>query len=194
MIATLPRAVAAPAEYRYALDAVMPLLSPAGGAQIICNAASFRAEVAQRLPDVDYPGSAAGLWVEPLVNSWVEDLETFTACLLPGAPLVIIASQPLVRLMPGRRDWHVSGLGSRPAGLRALQHGLIKAGFISCQCYGVRTVHSTFMGLLGQVAENCGRADWNDQLQFASRRHYCSAGVLGSLATVRLIIARKGPH
>lgn len=192
MIGTLPMVALAPLDYRYALDATMTVLAGRGTPLIICNIAELGGEIRQRLPrwSTTQPAPAA-LWIEPQAPTWTAELATLAAALAPGAPLVIIASRPLARLLPERRAWQGQPLGLSIGGVNRLRAELPQAKFRLQTIQGIHSVVSIGMSVLSLVAEHIGRLEVADRLHFAARLHYRTTGSLALGATVALLIAQK---
>ena len=184
-----------PLEYRYALDAAMARLGNARAPIVICNAPSLLGEVRQRGLSGDRwsPAADAALWVEPLVDTWPTDLATLDDALIAGAPLTIVASLPLARVLPERRSWHEHPLGLQPGGIDRLRRGLVRCGFALDAMYGIHSMIAVGLSLLSRLAARSGRPDLGDRLHFAARLRYCVAGPLAALSTVALLVARKEP-
>ncbi len=192
MIGTHPMSALGPLDYRYALDAAMSALAGVGMPAIRCNIPELVGEVRQRFPRQAENSAVAGaLWIEPRADDWQRELATIADRLRCGAPLVVVASQPLARLLPERRAWSERALGMRPGGIARLRSALPLAGFTPPLIYGIHTATAIGLSLLSRSAEIIGRPDLADRLHFAARLHYCAAGPLAALATVVLLIARK---
>ena len=177
MIGTLPATQLAPLDYRCALDAAIGSLGSATPL-LICHARELAAEVHQRLPQQSRPGDpAAGLWIEPQTGSWRADLITFARALPINAPLLIVASRPIARLLPERRGWRGSPFGTRMDGLSAE--------------YGFHSVAAIVLNTLSRQAEQRGRPELGDRLHFAARLRYRAAGRQAALCMVALLIASK---
>lgn len=192
MIGAVPAAQLAPLEYRCALDAALAVLGTSSPL-LICRADELLAEVRQRLTDEGQPQPAAmaGLWVEPLTTSWRADLATFAGRLANGAPLLIVASQPLARRLPERKGWAGQPLGMRPGGIARLSAALRRAGFVIGARHGFHSAVAVGLHALSRRAERHGRPDLADQLHFAARLRYRSAGTMAAFATVALLVARR---
>jgi hypothetical protein len=192
MIGTHPMSALGPLDYRYALDAAMSALAGAGAPAIRCNIPELAGEVRQRAPRQAETGTATGtLWVEPLDGDWQSELATIADRLPDGAPLVVIASRPLARLLPERRSWGGRPLGMRPGGVARLRRALPQAGFTPPVIYGIHPAPAIGLSLLSRSAASMGYPDLADRLHFAARLRYCAAGPLAALSTVVLLIARK---
>jgi hypothetical protein len=179
----------APLEYRLALDAALTALGPRR-VLLRCGVPALHAEAAQRLPS-PHPGcGAAGLWVEPLRETWWSDLAMF-ARLAPGAPLAIVASRPLARMLPERAGWPGRPLCAEPGGLDRVCEALEAAGFEVTASYGFHTAASVALSTLSSLAGRAARPDLADRLLAASRQCYCSPGLFAPLATVALVCAGK---
>jgi len=192
VIGTLPVHDLAPLDYRYALDAAMPLVANEGVPIVRCTVPALAAEVQQRLPrwseDQDAP---AALWVEPLAENWKAELDSLAAALRPGGALVVVASRPLARLLPERRDWPGEPLGSQPGGVRRLRRALRRKGMVLESEFGMHTLLAIALNLISRQAARWGRPDLGDRLGFAARLRYCTAGPLGPLSTVAMLVARR---
>ena len=192
MIATPPVFDLAPHDYRYALDAVMPLLAAARAPTVLCNVPALGGEVSLRFPGhATLAEAPAALWVEPLANSWLAELRIVAAALPDGAPLAIIASRPLARQLPERRLWTGCPLGMRLCGIGQLRRHVVRAGFALTACYGIHSALSVALNVLGQQFDRAGYPDIGDRLHFAARLRYCAVGPLAPLSTVALLIATK---
>ncbi|HEX2914870.1 MAG TPA: hypothetical protein VH186_29020 [Chloroflexia bacterium] len=192
LFGTVPATRLAPLEYRCALDAAMPLMSGATNPLVICNLPPLEGEVRQRLNAFTASGeAAAGLWVEPLADSWQSQLALFSGALPPRAPLAILLSRPLARLLPERRPWQGQPLGLQFAALFSLGLALRRAGFKPESLYGFHSVRSILLNLASGQAARFQRPDLADRLHFAARLGYRSPALTASLATVNLLIARR---
>ena len=192
MIGTLPATELAPLDYRYALDAAMATLGSDAVPLVVCNAPELVDEIRQRLPYLSESGRAsAALWVEPLAGIWPTELRGFAEALGAGAPLVVVASRPLARLLPERHGWTGRALGLRPGGIGRLTRGLRRCGFALDASYGVHSAPAIGLNLLSRQLDRWGHPDLGDRLHFAARLRYCTSGPLAMLSTVALLIARK---
>ena len=192
MIGTFPAFAAAPLEYRFALHAAMSAVAGRRTPMVICNIPHLVNEVRQRLPCYDETHEPrAGLWVEPLADSYSLDLAAFAHRLPPGAPLVVIASLPLARYLPECRGWIGRPLGQRLGGSGRLRRALVRSGFAISHRYGVHSVLAITLNLLSRLMERWHRPALADRLHFAARLRYCSAEPLSSLATVTLVFATR---
>jgi hypothetical protein len=189
MIATLPMRALAPLEYRLALDAALPALH-ALRVSLRCGVPPLHAEALQRLPHCAAGDPEAGLLVEPLLGQWRADLAQLGR-LPPGAPLAIVASRPLARLLPERRGWPGTPLCTVPGGLRRLCDALTTAGFVVEAGYGFHAAPAMALSALCGLAERAERPDLADRLLAASRQYYCTPGLFAPLCTVALVCARK---
>ncbi|HEY3230039.1 MAG TPA: hypothetical protein VGJ87_12525 [Roseiflexaceae bacterium] len=192
MIGTHPMANLAPLDYRYALDSAMPLLAGKTPPILQCNLPELEREVRQRIPD--WAGASvvrAGLWIEPLVDTWQAELQALASTLPAGAPLVVVASRPLARLLPERRSWGGQPLGFRPGGIGRLRRGLRGAGLVLEACYGIHSAVAIGLNALSWQMAHLGRPDLGDRIYFAARLRYCAEGPFAMLSTVALLIARK---
>ena len=191
MIGTLPVAWLAPLDYRYALDAAMAALAGADAPLVRCNVPELVGEVQQRLPDQVAQTAHGALWVEPLAATWRADLDVLAGALPGGAPLAIVVSRPLARLLPERRAWGGRPLGLRPGGIGRLCRALPRAGFALEASHSVHTPVAIGLNIASRLAERWGRPDLGDRLHAAARLRYGTQGPLAALSTVALLIARK---
>lgn len=190
MIGALAASRAVPLDYRCALDAALATL---GDAQplVICRADALRDEIEQRTLGRGTAGAGGGLWAEPGVSDWHADLASFARDLAPGAPLAIIASQPLARLLPERRGWRGAPLGMRAGGIGRLLGALEPAGFALSARHGFHSVAAIGLLALSSQAQRRGRPHLADQLYFAARLRYRAEGRMAGFATVALLIAKR---
>lgn len=192
MIGVYPVATQLPLDYRYALDAAMTVVAQKSAPVVICTVAELTHEVRQRLPRWSEVGNAdVAVWIEPRVDTWQSDLARLTRMLPGDAPLVVIASRPLARLLPERRAWAGQPLGCRIGGITRLARGLARAGFALEARYGIHAPPAAGLSLLGQLMERWGHPELSDRLHFAARLRYCLSGPAAAFATVALFIARK---
>lgn len=192
MIDRLPVNAVVPLDYRYALDAAMTVLVPAGTPAVVCNIDELDAEVRKRLPlwSEAHLASAA-LWVEPLSSTWQMDLAVLAQRLSPGSPLVIVASRPLARILPERRTWSEQPLGLQIGGISWLRGLLPQADFVVEATYGIHSLLSIALSQLSYQFERRVYPHIGDRLHFAARLHYRTTGPLAVFSTVALLIARK---
>lgn len=190
MIGELPRGQIAPLEYCYALDAALAML---GGAapHLICRANELVADAQQRLGQPATTPPRAGLWIEPDAPHLAADLAEFVRAIPPGGPLIVIASQPLARILPERRTWRGAAIGLRPGGVARLCAALRAAGFAPLSRHGIHSAAAIAANALGAQLARRGRPDLADQLAFAGRLRYRSSGWMAHFATVALLVARK---
>ena len=181
----------APLDYRYALDAAMTLLTPHGPALVRCDVPVLVDEILQRFPTRTKIDPSSGLWVEPLNDTWQATLDHFAAELPAQARLVIIASRPLACLLPERRGWEKKPLGLRLRGLAQFRPALRRTGFVLEASYGIHTLTSISLNVVGQQLSRLDQPDLADRLGFAARLRYCTTGSAAALATVALLVARK---
>ena len=194
-LGTRPVSALAPLDYRYALDAAMPLLAGPDPPLVHCAVPELAAEIRQRLPHAagatGVDGAPAALWVEPRAAGWADELRVLAAALSADAPLVIVASQPLARLLPERRSWRGQPLGLTWGGVerlcRALSHHRLRLE----ARHGVHSVVAIGLSLMGQAVARAGRPALGDRLHFAARLRYRTTGPFAALATVALLLARK---
>ena len=192
MIGALPRYDQAPLDYRYALDAAMTWLARCQPVAVVSRIPALSAEIDQRLMAGAGEGqSGAGLWAEPLLDQWRTDLADLAARLTVGAPLVVVAAQPLARILPECRRWPGTPLGIQPGGLRQLQRALTLAGFRIEERHGLHSLSAILLNQSGQLLARGGRPDWGDRLEFAARLRYCAAPPWTVFATVSLWLARR---
>lgn len=192
MIGTLPAHTLAALDYRYALDAAMTVLASKAAPAVNCNIPALNGEIRQRLATRARGGQAsAALWVEPLAGSWEADLVAMTQAVSAGAPVIVIASRPLARLIPERRACSGTALGLQPRGIGRLCHAFRRSGLALVAHYGIQPLPAIGLSRLGQQISHLGRPDLADRLLFAARLRYCTDGPLKALATVALLIARK---
>jgi hypothetical protein len=192
MIGTLPVARLGPLDYRYAIDAVIPLLD--GQVPLVCcGVAELEAEIRQRIPRwSEVRPARAALWVEPLAETWQANLQMLSGRLHPGALLAVIASRPLARLLPERRSWRGRPLGLEPGGIGKMRRALVESGYVIEASYNVHTLFAIALNAFSRLADRVGRHEVGDRLHFAARLRYCAGGSLATPATVALLSARKG--
>ena len=193
MIGSYPVSELAPLDYRYALDAAMTRLAGSSATLILCQVPQLSAEVRQRLPEkgLAEPASSA-LWVEPLCNGWRGDLGFLMTSLPIGAPLVVLASCPLARLLPERRGWPGQPLCLRVGGAQRLQQEMRQAGFVIEARYGFHTLISIGLNSMSRQLERFGRPDLGDRLHFTARLHYVVTAPWDTFSMVALLVGRKG--
>lgn len=193
MIGTHPCTLLAPLDYRYALDAAMSTFSGAFQPMIFCQAPALHAEVSQRFPHPAeiFPFPAA-LWIEPIKDTWKTDLLHLVQRLQEQAFLVVVASQPLARLLPERASWHEQPFCMLPGGMNTLSRALRSKGYIQQEIYGMHSMVAIGLNTISHQFERLGRPDIGDRLHFQARLHYCKEGALAAaFSTVALLIARK---
>lgn len=206
MIGVHPVSKIAPLDYRYALDALMARLAQPANLLVHCNLPELEDELRQRallasLTNIrrSTDKAQAGLWIEPLTGSWQTDLNEFSTQLPKNAPLIIIASRPLARLLPERRQWTaVAPLAMQTGGLNKLRRAVVKAGFKIETQHGMHTVAAIGLNSFGQQLNRLNRPELADRCHFAARLHYCKGGVVSpfsnlqaTFSTVALLVARK---
>lgn len=192
MIGTLPMSARAPLDYRYAFDAAMSVFAGKSMPLVLCNISELAGEIRQRIPYWAETNTAtAGLWVEPLVGTWRDDIKSLAGALEAGAPLVIITSRLLAQLLLERRAWKGNALGFRPGGAIQLRRALHRAGFLIEARYGIHSALAIGLNTSGQIMEYWRRPDLADRLRFAARLHYCKSGPFAVSGTVMLLVARK---
>lgn len=182
----------APLEYRYALDAAMPVIFPNSSPIVLCNAPQLEHEVRQRLSyDRHWWIAKAGLWIEPLAETWRADLRQIQQELDWNAPLVILASRPMANLLAERKFWTGSPLGTQPGGLSKLYLALLQSDFVLEATYGIHSILAIALNIVSRTADRVGRPDLGDRLRFAARLHYCIQGPLATFSTLALMFARR---
>jgi hypothetical protein len=192
MIATRSTAVPPPLEYRCALDAAMTVLSGPQSPLVLSQMPALDGEIDQRLPWRDWPERAgAALWVEPLRQSWRAELRSLARALPGGAPLVVVVSRPLARLLPARPLASDAPLGLACGGVGKLRRALHRSGFGLEGEYGLHTPLAVCLHQLGSQLDRLGRPDLGDRLHFAARKRYRVAGPWASCCTVGLLFARR---
>jgi hypothetical protein len=170
----------------------MPLLAGKTPPILRCNLPELEHEVRQRIPD--WAGASvvrAGLWIEPLADTWPAELQALAGALPAGAPLVVVASRPLAHLLPERRSWGGRPLSFRPGGIGRLRRGLRRAGLVLEASYGIHSAVAIGLNALSWQMAYLGRPDLGDRIHFAARLRYRAEGPLAALSTVALLIARK---
>ena len=190
MIGTLPMVELAPLDYRYALDAARTIFPAHAAPQICCRLPELDGEVQQRFGTAT-PSTGGALWIEPQATGWQTELSTLTQQLPPAAPLVVIMSQPLARLIPERRAWRGQALGMRLGGALALRQALRSAGLTINRSYGIHSPASIILSQFSHQVARWGRPDLGDRLHFAARLRYCTQSPLAAFATVALLVARR---
>ncbi len=178
----------APLDYRYALDAAMPLLARAQAPLLLCRVPQLAIPLG---PDSTARASDVALWVEPLADTWQADLALLATHLAVNGQLLLVFSRPLAAILPERRSWGIRALGTRLGGIRRLRSALSRAGFSLETGYGIHTVVAMGLNLISQQLERWGRPDLGDRLHFAARLRYCTDGPLAVLSTVALLVATK---
>jgi hypothetical protein len=192
MISTRPTAAPPPLEYRYALDAAMSALAGTHPPLVLCQMPALDGEIDQRLPWRDWPERArAALWVEPLRQSWRAELRSLAGVLPGGAPLVVVVSRPLARLLPARPLPSDVPLGLACGGIGKLRRALRQSGFGLEGEFGLHTPIAVGLHQIGDQLDRLGRPDLGDRLHFAARLRYRVAGPWSSLCTVGLLFARR---
>ena len=192
MIGTLPLTYLPPLEYRWALDAAMPLFHSSGLPYVTCHVPALKAVIDQQLPEfssgMQYRN---GLWVEPMRDSWYGDLQEFSTKLVAGSTLVLITSQPMACWLPERRNWAVRPLGVQLLGLIRLGYALQMKGFLHLETFGLHGLVSIGLNYLAHWAEVQGRPDVADRLRFSGRLRYLQQGPLAVMSTVALGFYQK---
>ncbi len=184
--------LAAPLDYRYALDAAMSLCGASTWPTVVCNVPQLVAEIDYRRAGRDASASATvAIWIEPMVQGWRAELATLSQQVQAGGTLVVIASLPLARILPERRTWGGDPLTMHPGGLRQLSRALARAGFRLTSRHGIHTPAAIGLNLLSRQLEARGCPDLGDRLQFAARLRYATDGPLASLSTVALLVVEK---
>lgn len=192
MIGRLPLTYLPPLEYRWALDAAMLLFHSSGPLYVICHIPALKAVIDQQLPEFSSGMRYRnGLWVEPMRDSWYEDLQEFSTKLVAGSTLVLLTSQPMARWLSERHSWFGSPLGLQFFGLVRLKYALQKKGFLRFERYGLHGLTSIWLNNLAYWAEVQGRPDVADRLRFSGRLRYLQQGPLAVMSTVALGFYRK---
>lgn len=189
MFGLQPPVQLAPLEYRCALDGAMTVLQGGAGPIVRNNLPELANELRWRLMDEEEPPRGNVLWIEPLAVSWFSELREIAGMLRPGGRLAVIASSPLARLVPERRDWCARALGMRPDGLGRLRRALVRAGLTLTGRYSFHTIDAVLLSVLSAQAERLGRPALADRLHFAARLRYTAAG--RRLGTVTLLTAES---
>jgi hypothetical protein len=192
MIGTLHLTDLPPMEYRWALDAVMPLFHSSGPPHVICHLPVFRIEIEQRLSGLPLSTHHQnGLWVEPMLNSWQVDLQEFYAMMESGSTLILLSSCPIARWLPERRGWSGVPLGLHLLGLPRLYSKLHKKGFLLLNVYGFHSLVSIWLNYQAHWMDRCGYPDVADRLRFSARLKYLQRGPFAVMNTVVLMLFRK---
>jgi hypothetical protein len=92
MIGTYPVSALAPLEYRYALDAAMPIIAGNSSIVVRCHIPELVGEVRQRIPNWSEGQSASAcLWVEPMSDNRMNELKriTATSIIIEGALVLV---------------------------------------------------------------------------------------------------------
>ncbi len=151
-----------PYEYVNALDA-LPSFSPMMQLRWRCSVDELRSLLNERVPNVAQAPNL--VWVEPQVGES-----------LPIDPslerLIVIASCPLMRLIPERREWQDAPLGMARGGLRRLNGELSQAGWQLEHAFRFHTLSSIGLNLLGQQMARVGQPARADRWQMKARLHY----------------------
>ncbi len=210
MIGTHPMVDLAPLDYRYALDAAMSLLNDTSGPLVQCNIPALEGEILQRIPTPQHLPTissstsfseqtpalapAAALWIEPMRDTWQDELRTLahalTNTMTYEASLVIIASQPLARMVPERKSWPGNPLGIAPLGIATLRRALKQHGGTVEATYGIHSLFAIGLSMVSHYIDRY-RPELGDRLHFASRLRYAVRGPFAPLATVALIVVRQ---
>jgi hypothetical protein len=189
VIGSLPMSELAPLDYRVALDVAMVALS---GRDVLlrCAVPQLANEVGQRLAYMAERDATAGLWVEPLADSWEAELEALRQ--LPAdAPLIVVHATPLSRLRPERTYWHVNPLGVWSGGGGRLRKALRRAGFRIERRAAVQSGASVALARLAGLAARARRPDVADRTAAAARSRSCATSRPLGQGTLELIFARK---
>lgn len=156
-----------------------------------CHPAHLTSLLNQVLPFWTESGPAAGgLWIEPVVDTWKDDLAALRNGLQPSSPLIVIASRPLARVLPERTGWIGQPLGLLPLGITRLVTALRFAGFTIESRFGIHSLVSICLNVSAGWLGRHGRPELGDRLLSAARLHYCSGGPFDWLSTVILLFAR----
>ncbi len=183
----------APLEYRYALDVATAVLTSAASDSVLvyCNVPQLKREVQQRLTVSTTQHGRAALWLEPMVEDWRTQLDRISCQLLPGAPLALILSLPLARLLPERRTWVGHPVAMNPAAVWRLYRALKCSGFSVSGVYGLHSPAAIALNQVSRVLERLDRPDLADRFHFAGRLAYRTSGLRVTLSTVALAILRR---
>jgi hypothetical protein len=189
----VPQYRLAPREYGVALDAAMPVLNQSTEAEVLlcCNVPQLEAEARQRLAQVGWAHQERALWVEPLAGGWRLQLDAFARALPAGAPLVIVMSLPLARLLPERRGWQGRPVAMNPIEAWRFRHALSESGFVLQGAHGFHSMVATLLSLVSRGLARYERPDLADRWQFASRLAYRASGPLLPLSTVALLVCKR---
>lgn len=192
MIGTLPVTYLPPLEYRWALDTAMPLFHSSGIPYVICHIPALKAVIDQQLPEISSGMRYRnGLWVEPMRDSWYEDLQEYSTKLVAGSTLVLLTSQSMARWLSERHSWFGSPLGLQFLGLVRLKYELQKKGFLRVKRYGLHGLASIWLNYMAHLIEVRGRPDLADRLRFSGRLSYLQQGPFVVMSTVALDLYRK---
>ena len=181
-----------PLEYRYALDAAAVLLGETPKVTVCCNVPALADALDGTTIAQTTDRAEAAVWIEPQLANWENQFATLENKLGASARLVIIASQPLARLVPERRHWPGQPLGMRPGGVSQLKRKVQGAGFLVESVHGFHSITSIGLNFLVARLEGRQRPEVADRVHFAARLGYHNTGPLAHLSTVTLIVARRG--
>lgn len=156
-----------PHEYHNALDA-LPSFVAMDSVRWVCGSAELRPLLQARLSSNNETSieRKSVVWVEPQVGEGVPEA---------GERLIVIASLPLMRLVPERRGW-----GDAPMGGWRVKKMLRRAGWGISAEYRFHTLTSI---LLNTLAGRMGQTARADRWRFAARLRYIGRPPLpGTLA------------
>jgi hypothetical protein len=177
----------APLEYRSALDAIAPTLC-AGNVLLMNNIREIDSELENRSLFGDNTTLAtSALWIEPMIGSWRTELQDLQSRLTPRGRLYIVVSLPLARMLPERRSWTGTPLGSTFLGVTQLRRELTKSAFNVTNTWGFHGLDSILLNGIGTICHKFGRTDLSDRLSFGARLRYCRSGTASMVSTVALI-------
>jgi hypothetical protein len=192
VIGAFPSNKQAPLDYRYAFDAAISFLVHALPPLVWCHAHALVNEVRQRIPyQADQLPASSALWVEPIKGRWRHDLDTLVDIVEDRAPLVIVASLPLARLVPERASWNEEPLCVIPGGFGNLRRALCSKGYSRQEVYGFHSLFAIGYNILGQKMEQVGYPHIGDRMHFQGRLHYCVGENWTMTSTVALLMAKQ---
>lgn len=189
MYGSLPAYHLAPPAFRLALDAAAALLGPRAAPLLRCDADGLAGELASRFVGAPVRPAGAAVWAEPQRAGWPGALAELLGELRPGAPLLVVLSQPAARLIAPRAAGG-RALGLAWGGSARLLAALHAAGASLEARYGFQTPAALGLARLAALAELAGRPGLADRLGAAARLLPPAVGRAGGLAAVGLIVAR----
>ncbi len=135
---------------------------------------------------------SAVVWAEPERLSAELRLAALTPMLPPGASLCVVSSGWLARRLP---EWRRTDgrPATRPLGPGETAALLREHGFVLKAAYGFQGPRSIGLGLLGRAFERLDRPELADRCEALMRAAYLETGVVGAVASVRLLIAERQP-